>query len=225
MVPAGQILLASFFAGAISIDRAAFGQFQLSRPMVAAPILGLLMGCPTEGVIIGLLFELLFLDSLPVGSFVPLEPLFPALLSVVLIGTGQIPPQALPIALLLSLPSVLADRYADRRWRRSNKKIFDRAQVYVRLGRVDLAQIQMGLAILHSGFFHFLAFLFSCAVLVPLGGLVAGKTVGFSGLLLATALAPFLTGLAALSSNRLRKKGGWIGFATGLFFGLLLGVA
>jgi len=218
------IFFASLFTGVISIDRAAFGQFQLSRPMVAAPLLGLLMGCPAEGVLIGLIFELLFLDSLPVGSFVPLEALYPALLSVVVIGTGQVPRSALPIALVVSLPSVVADRWADNRWRRVNERIFSRAEAYVRLGRLDLVQIQMVLAILQAGFFNFLAFLLSSAVLVPMAAVVAEKLPALPGLLLAAALVPILTGLAALSSRRLRKGKEWIGFAAGVFFGLLAGL-
>lgn len=221
----GSIVLASLFAGIVSIDRAAFGQFQISRPMVAAPLLGFLMGFPMEGVVTGLVFELLFLDSLPVGSFVPFEPLFPALLSVVLIGTGQVPPSALPMALVISLPSVVADQWAEVRWRRSNEHIFNRAQACVRLGRVDLAQIQMGLAIFRTGFFHFIAFLFSCAVLVPAGGVLTVRLAGLSGFFLVAALVPLLTGLSAFSRSRLREKGGWIQFAAGLFFGFLAGLA
>ena len=224
MDPAAAILSASLFTGVISIDRAAFGQFQLSRPVIAAPLLGLLMGCPAEGVLIGLIFELLFLDSLPVGSFVPLEALFPALVAVVMIGTGYVPRSALPVALMVSLPSVVADRWADYRWRRGNERIFSRAEAYVRLGRLDLVQIQMVSAILRAGFLHFLAFSLSCAVLVPAAAMVAEKTPSLSGLLLAAALVPLLTGLAAFSSRRLRRGKDWMGFAAGIFFGLLAGL-
>lgn len=219
------ILLASLFAGIITLDRTALGQFQLSRPVVAAPLLGLFMGNPAEGIVIGLLFELLFLESLPVGSFVPLEALYPALLTVVMIGAGQVPRSALPVAMMVSLPSVLADRWADDRWRRSNERIFNRAEVYVRLGRPNLAQAQVGLAIFKAASFHFLAFLLSCAVLVPLGRVAAGRFPGLSGLLTAVAVVPLLAGLAVLSADRLGKKEGWVGLAAGLFFGLLAGLA
>jgi len=220
----GAIVFASLFAGVVSVDRAAFGQFQISRPLVAAPLLGLLMGIPTVGVVTGLVFELLFLDSLPVGSFVPFEPLFPALLSVVLVGTGQVPPSALPMALVISLPSMVADQWAEVRWRRSNEHVFNRAQACVRLGRVDLAQIQMGFAIFLTAFFHFTAFLFSCAILVPAGRVLAVILPDLSGFFLVAALVPLLTGLSAFSRSRLHKKEGWIQFAAGLFFGLLAGL-
>ncbi len=218
------VFFASLFTGLISIDRAAFGQFQFSRPMVAALFLGILMGCPAEGLLIGLILELLFLDSLPVGSFVPLEPLFPALVSVVMIGTGIVSISALPVALVISLPSIIADRWADSRWRRTNEQIFNRAEAYARLGRLDLVQLQMALAILRAGFFHFLAFFLSCAVLVPAAAIAAEKTSTVSGILLPIALVPLLTGLAAFSSRRIRRGKDLMGFAAGIFLGLLAGL-
>jgi len=223
MNPLLLILLASVFAGIISIDRAAFGQFQLSRPVVAAPLLGLFLGYFTEGVVIGLVFELLFLDSLPVGSFIPNQALFPALLAVVMVGTGQAQ-GALPTAIVVSLPSLIADRWADMRWMRGNEKIFNKAEVYVRLGRSDLAEMQHRLGILKAGVYHFAAFFFSCVLLVPVFGIAVSKIPGLPGLLAVAAAVPFLTGLAALSANRLQNRG-WIGFAVGLSFGVLTGLA
>jgi len=222
MGPLPQILLASVFAGVISVDLAAFGQFQLSRPVVASSLLGLLLGCPAEGVVVGLIFELLFLDSLPVGSFIPDQALFPALTAVVIIGVEQIP-GILPAAVIVSLPSLAANRWADTQWRRKNERAFNRAEVYVRLGRSDLAEMQHRFALMRAGFFHFVAFLFSCSILVPVCGIVVKGIPYSAAFLTAAAAVPFLTGLAALSADRVRKRG-WIGFAVGLSFGVLTGL-
>jgi mannose/fructose/N-acetylgalactosamine-specific phosphotransferase system component IIC len=216
------IILSSFFAGLISIDRAAFGQFQFSRPVVAAPLLGLLLGYPAEGVITGLVFELLFLSSLPIGSFIPFQALFPALLAVVMIradGTNGI----LPAAIILALPSVAMDRLADIRWMRSNERAFNKAEIYVRLGRADLAEMVHRLAILRAGVYHAAAFLFSAAILVPAYSLTVRGMGGFSGILATAALVPFFTGLAALTADHNKGKG-WIGFAVGMVIGVLGGL-
>lgn len=220
--PLLQILVASVFAGVISIDLAAFGQFQLSRPVVAASLLSLLLGCPAEGVVVGLIFELLFLDSLPVGSFIPDQALFPALTAVVIVGVGQAP-GVLPVAVIVAIPSLAASRWADTQWRRSNERIYNKAEIYLRLGRSDLAEMQHRFAVLRAGFFHFLAFLFSCSILVPVCGIVVKGIPGSPAFLTVAAAVPFLTGLAALSADRVRRRG-WIGFAVGLSFGVLTGL-
>jgi mannose/fructose/N-acetylgalactosamine-specific phosphotransferase system component IIC len=216
------IILSSVFAGVISIDQAAFGQFQFSRPIVAAPLLGLLLNCPAEGVVVGLVFELLFLSSLPVGSFIPDQALFPALVAVVMIGTDEMN-GVLPVAIVLALPSFIMNRWADRRWRRSNERAFYKAEVYVRLGRVDLAEMVHRLAILRAGFYHMIGFLLSCAVLVPVHRLIVKGTGGFSGILVAVALVPFFTGLAALTADHARGRG-WAGLAVGMIAGVLAGL-
>jgi hypothetical protein len=57
-------ILSALVAGILSIDRNAFGQFQLSRPIVSALIMGVILGCPVEGAIVGLIYEVLFLGSI-----------------------------------------------------------------------------------------------------------------------------------------------------------------
>jgi mannose/fructose/N-acetylgalactosamine-specific phosphotransferase system component IIC len=186
---------------------------------VAAPLLGLLLGNPAEGVVVGLLFELLFLESLPVGAFIPDQGLFPALMAITIISVES-NPAVLPTAVIVSLPSIAANRWADARWRRGNEKLFNRAEVYVRLGRPDLAEIQHLKGILSAVFLHFWAFLLSSAVLVPVCAIVLEVIPRSSVFLAMAALIPFLTGLAAVSADRIRR-GGWIGFAVGLSLGVI----
>jgi PTS system mannose-specific IIC component len=63
------------FAGGISllagIDRTAAMQFMVSRPIVAAPVTGLVLGEPLVGLQVGVLIELLWLGRLPVGAAIP----------------------------------------------------------------------------------------------------------------------------------------------------------
>ncbi len=70
MNPTGYFLVAGL-AVCAGLDRTAVLQVMISRPIVAAPLTGLLLGSPQTGLLVGLLVELLWLCRLPVGAFVP----------------------------------------------------------------------------------------------------------------------------------------------------------
>jgi len=221
-----KILLSAFMAGILSIDRNAFGQFQLSRPMVSALAMGLVLGCPAEGAVIGLIYELLFLSSLPVGSFIPYHPLFPSLVSVLLLamydGPRQ-PAELVGLAVLFGAPTVFLDRAVNIHWRRSNEKAFHRAMVYLRLGRTDLVQLQHILSALRAGLYHAASFLLVGSVLVLAFNLLLKSYEFWPQRLAVLAMLPFFIGLAALASDRTARKGWW-GFVLGLMAGGCIGV-
>lgn len=64
-----------FLAGVVSmlagLDRVAFMQLMISRPLVAGPLTGLVLGSPLIGLEVGMLLELLWLGRLPVGAAIP----------------------------------------------------------------------------------------------------------------------------------------------------------
>jgi PTS system mannose-specific IIC component len=66
-----QICLASMVSVVAGLDRTAAFQLMISRPIVAAPLTGWLLGEPLMGLEVGLLVELLWLCCLPVGAAVP----------------------------------------------------------------------------------------------------------------------------------------------------------
>ena len=221
-----KVIFSAFVAGILSVDRSAFGQFQLSRPMVSAFILGVALGCPAEGAVIGLLYELLFLESLPVGSFIPCHPLFPSLISVFLVGMYQGPAQPIELvglAVLLGAPTAFLDRIVNVAWRRSNERAFHRAMVYLRLGRTDLVQLQHVLSVLRAGLYHGGSFLMTGVALVPIFNLVLKSSEYLPQRLVVVALIPFFMGLAGLVSDRTAKKG-WKGFTAGLVLGACMGI-
>ncbi len=65
------ILGVAFAGGIIGLDRTAAGQFMVSQPIVAGPLIGWLLGDPTPGIVIGALLELIWVLDLPIGTFVP----------------------------------------------------------------------------------------------------------------------------------------------------------
>ncbi len=220
-----KIVLSSLVAGLLSIDRSAFGQFQLSRPMVSAFIMGLILGCPTEGAIVGLIYELFFLSSLPVGSFIPYHPLFPSLISVLLVsmyGGSRPTVELVGLAVLFGVPTVFVDRFVNIQWRRSNERAFHRAMVYLRLGRTDLVQLQHIVSGLRAGVYHGVSFLLTGVVLVPIFNLLLMKKGFMPERFTVVAMLPFLIGLAGLSSDRTARKG-WTGFTLGLLAGAGVG--
>lgn len=220
------IILSALVAGILSVDRNAFGQFQLSRPMVSALIMGVVLGCPVEGAIVGLIYELLFLGSLPVGSSIPYHPLFPSLVSVLLIGMyeGPRPPiELVGLAVLLGAPTAFLDRAVNIQWRRSNERAFHRAMVYLRLGRTDLVQLQHVLSGLRAGLYHGGSFLLTGLVMVPVFNTLLKSSDYLPDRLAIVAMLPFFIGLACLASDRTARKG-WKGFTLGLAAGACAGI-
>lgn len=66
-----EYLLAGVLAMLVGIDRIAFAQFMISRPIVVGPLIGLALGNAMVGLEVGMLLELLWLGRLPVGAAIP----------------------------------------------------------------------------------------------------------------------------------------------------------
>ncbi len=66
-----QLLVAGLWGGLVSLERRAFLQAMLARPLVAATVMGLLMGDTLAGLYIGMLLELFHLGSANLGAALP----------------------------------------------------------------------------------------------------------------------------------------------------------
>jgi PTS system mannose-specific IIC component len=64
-------LLAGLVAMLTGLDRVALVQIMISRPLVAGPLTGLVLGNPLVGLEVGMLLELLWLGRMPVGAAIP----------------------------------------------------------------------------------------------------------------------------------------------------------
>ncbi len=64
-------LLAGMVSIVTGLDRVAFLQLMISRPLVAGPLTGWVLGAPLTGLEVGMLLELLWLGRLPVGAAIP----------------------------------------------------------------------------------------------------------------------------------------------------------
>lgn len=64
----GELMILVLFGGIVAIDGTSFGQFMISRPLVAATLAGALVGNPIHGALIGGILEAFHLSVLPVGA-------------------------------------------------------------------------------------------------------------------------------------------------------------
>jgi mannose/fructose/N-acetylgalactosamine-specific phosphotransferase system component IIC len=62
------LLLLSLLGGLLALDATSFGQFMLSRPLIAAGLAGMIAGNPEGGIVCGVLMEAIHLAVLPVGA-------------------------------------------------------------------------------------------------------------------------------------------------------------
>ena len=58
----------ALLGGAVGLDGVSFVQSMISRPIVAAPLAGLIVGDPQAGMMAGALLEILSLHQLPIGA-------------------------------------------------------------------------------------------------------------------------------------------------------------
>jgi len=65
------IIATALIGGLVGLDRTAVGQFMISQPIVAAPLIGWILGDVTAGLVIGASLELIWVLDMPIGSFVP----------------------------------------------------------------------------------------------------------------------------------------------------------
>lgn len=213
------------------LDRTAVLQLMVSRPIVAAPLTGWLLGDGTTGLQIGALLELLWLGRIPVGASIPPDDTQVAIGSTCLAITqypgGGIPAPAFAVlCLLVTLPFGRIGAYFDRLARRLNGTLWVRAERM--LARENYGR----LAWLHlQGVLHF-----GCASLLTFGVILAGGWVSLNILtpLLAGDLGSMLPWLrlgvpligisACLSTVNFRRAGWLYGASFLLAYALLWGL-
>ena len=201
-MPAADYLIAGTVAVIAGMDRTAALQIMISRPIVAAPLTGWLLGEPLVGLQIGALLELLWLGRLPVGAAIPPDDTQVAVAATLLtVSMGEaLALSGLPLLLLCTLvamPLGKVGQLAERLARNANGRLLARAQVALDTGNLAAAERShlRGLA-------HFaLASLGSFVVIVLLG------TVALH------ALAPLLADPVTTAAGRLRLTFPLVGVA------------
>lgn len=168
------IALASFIGGLFCLDRV-FIQTMISRPVVIAPVIGMLLGNPYAGLIIGAILELFWIDRLPIGIYIPpndsLAAAFAASLAI-LAGQslGGVSKELLTLAVLIAIPFGVAAQKIDVKIVESNNLLSNQALEAARVGNISAIEgkVYRGLAkvlIFYIGFLFLLQILFVPALI------------------------------------------------------------
>ena len=124
-----QIILLSLLGGFLSLDRVC-GQFMISRPLVTAPLVGVMLGDAFTGLQVGALLELFWIDKLPIGTCAPPNDFLVAFLAAaasILAGQalGHVSRELLALAVLLFVPCGYLGQKLDHLIIQSNDNIYD----------------------------------------------------------------------------------------------------
>ena len=120
-----EILAIILLSGLISADRFVAFNIMISRPMALSIIVGLLTGKVQECFYIGLIFELIGIIDVPVGTRIPKDDTFASYTACLLVSYVT-PPNAAgyALAVLLTLLIMVPVTYSCQIGRRLNKKFY-----------------------------------------------------------------------------------------------------
>jgi PTS system mannose-specific IIC component len=127
----GNILLVSVIGSLLCLDRV-FVQAMISRPVVIAPLVGLMLHNFYAGLVIGAVMELIWIDRLPIGTYIPPNDSLAAVLATsaaVLAAPkgGAPPPELISLSVLTAVPFGLAAKRMDTMIIRANDVLSDGA--------------------------------------------------------------------------------------------------
>jgi Phosphotransferase system, mannose/fructose/N-acetylgalactosamine-specific component IIC len=128
-----EIILVSFCGGLLCLDRV-FIQAMISRPVIIAPIIGLLLHNPYTGLVIGAFVELFWINRIPIGTYIPPNDSITAVVATstaVIAGQklGGVSPELIAFSILISIPCGILVKQMDILIIKSNDALSDRALV------------------------------------------------------------------------------------------------
>lgn len=170
-----RVLLTALWGGLMALERRAFLQAMLSRPLVAAAVTGLLLDDIQSGLYIGLVLELLHLGGASMGAAQADHDTLPAIAGAAMAAelgraAGTHSTQAMwALALLLCLPLGPAGRVLEATLDRRARKYFGRALSAAETGNSRKAARQNLRALWPQFVFYGL----SCGVAVGVGRAMA----------------------------------------------------
>jgi len=170
-----ELLLGGVIALVCGLDRVAILQILISRPIVAAPVTGLLLGEPLIGLQVGVMVELLWLARLPVGAAVPPDDTQVAIAATVLsIALGRqlesLSIELMLLSLLVALPVGKVGQYFEHRARNYNSILpvqTDQALQDGLFGQVQLLHLRGLLSFASASLLTYLTIVICGLVLIP----------------------------------------------------------
>ncbi|MDH4101024.1 MAG: PTS sugar transporter subunit IIC, partial [Nitrospirota bacterium] len=170
--------------------RTAVGQFMISQPIVAAPLVGLALGDVQTGLILGALLELVWISDLPVGKFVPPDSTAAAVIAtgMSIIGgnaQGGVTPAIMLWSVLLALPMAWAVQKGDTVVRRLNIRFSSQAVATLHEKAVTRCHWK-GIGVFFANYFVLITCFLLAGVLLlgAVGGLLPGQEMRGASLFL-----------------------------------------
>jgi PTS system mannose-specific IIC component len=125
------VIIVSLAGGILCLDRVVL-QAMICRPIVTAPVIGLLLGDAYTGLIAGAFVELFWIDRLPMGGYLPPNETVAAILisaGVILSAEliGILPSGLIALAVLLFLPLGIAAQKLECHLSRNNEAVMHEA--------------------------------------------------------------------------------------------------
>ncbi len=169
-----EIILIAIGGSLLCLDRV-FIQAMISRPVIIAPIIGLLMNNLYAGLIIGAIIELIWVDRLPLGTYIPPNDSIAAVVAIAItavagshLGVQSQSPELIALSVLLALPCGMMAKQAGVLVIKSNNALSDQALEDAKENNIRAIERKsyMGLAKIFS--MYALCLLIFLAVLVPL---------------------------------------------------------
>jgi PTS system mannose-specific IIC component len=122
-----KVIIVSVVGGFLCLDRVLV-QAMISRPIVAAPVVGLILGDPYTGLIAGAFLELFWIDRLPIGAYITPNDTIAAILiaaASILSGhlLGHLPQALIVMAVLMFLPLGILAQKMDQWITRGNEAL------------------------------------------------------------------------------------------------------
>lgn len=126
-----KIILISLAGGLLCLDRV-FIQAMISRPIIIAPVIGMMLGNPYAGLIIGAILELFWIDRIPIGIYIPPNDSIVAALAVsmaILAGQalGMVTKELMTLSILIAIPFGILTKKIDVKIVESNNLLSDQA--------------------------------------------------------------------------------------------------
>jgi len=166
------IILVSLCGSLFCLDRV-FIQTMISRPVVIAPLVGLLLHNPYAGLIIGALIELILIDRLPIVTYIPPNDSIAAVSAIAIAAIagpklGGATPQIIALSVLIAIPCGLIAKQVDVLIIKSNDILSDRALIDAKENNIRAIEQKNYLGLMKVFSSYFLLLLAFQAVFIPL---------------------------------------------------------
>lgn len=160
-----EIITLSFLAAIFELDVTAFGQIMISRPIIAGPVFGYILGDVISGFWVGVIVELLWINAIPMGTSIPQDVTVVSILTTIwgikYLGGEK---SAIVIAMALALPLGFLFKVFDVRLRYFNSKIARWIEEGIRTGKEKRISLGIYLGLL---LFFIKAFVFYLILIYP----------------------------------------------------------